>query len=107
MIEEQKERLRQFTDIVLETAQVRDPKTGAGILLSRLRTTEGSGLRHEVRCTSNPGGVGHNFVRTRWAIPDDGSASERRDPVTGFRRVFRFRAGRSAQRPLVGVQCGA
>ncbi|MBV9008826.1 MAG: terminase family protein [Verrucomicrobia bacterium] len=57
-------------------------------LLSRLRSPEGSGLRHEVRATCNPGGPGHNWVKQRWNIPDDGSASERRDPITNYRRVF-------------------
>ncbi len=57
-------------------------------MLSRLRTREGSGLRHEVRATTNPGGLGHSWVKSRWGIPDDGSAGERRDPITGYRRVF-------------------
>lgn len=57
-------------------------------MLSRLRARAGSGLRLEARATTNPGGVGHSWVRIRWGIPDDGSASERRDPRTGFRRVF-------------------
>ena len=66
-----------------------EPVNGAYLyLLSRLRTREGSGLRHEVRATTNPGGVGHNWVKSRWGIPDDGGASERRDPITNFRRVF-------------------
>jgi hypothetical protein len=57
-------------------------------LISRLRSPEGSGLRHEIRATCNPGGVGHHWVKQRWGIPDDGSASERIDPKTGWRRVF-------------------
>lgn len=57
-------------------------------LLSRLRAVEGSGLRLEVRATSAPGGVGHSWVKSRWNIPDDGSASEAIDPATDFRRVF-------------------
>jgi Terminase large subunit, T4likevirus-type, N-terminal len=57
-------------------------------LLSRLRSVEGSGLRLEVRSTCTPGGVGHGWVKARFAIPDDGSASERTDPSTGYRRVF-------------------
>jgi len=66
-----------------------EPVNGAYLyLLSRLRTQEGTGLRLEVRATTNPGGVGHNWVKCRWGIPDDGSASERRDPATGYRRVF-------------------
>src|SRR5947207_570648 len=57
-------------------------------LQSRLRAPAGSKLRLEIRCASNPGGVGHTWVKTRWNIPDDGSACERRDPQTGYRRVF-------------------
>ena len=57
-------------------------------LLSRLRSVAGSGLRLEVRSTCTPGGIGHGWVRARFAIPDDGSPSERLDPATGYRRVF-------------------
>jgi hypothetical protein len=57
-------------------------------MLSRLRAVEGSGLRLEVRATCTPGGVGHGWVKSRWNIPNDGSASEVIDPKTGFRRVF-------------------
>ena len=62
--------------------------TGYLFLVSRLRSPEGSGLRHELRAVCNPGGVGHSWVKQRWGIPDDGSASERIDPKTGYRRVF-------------------
>jgi hypothetical protein len=57
-------------------------------MLSRLRAVEGSGLRLEVRATCTPGGVGHSWVKSRWNIPDGGSASEVIDPASGFRRVF-------------------
>jgi terminase large subunit-like protein len=57
-------------------------------LLTRLRATEESNLRLEVRSTCCPGGPGHAWVKTRFSIPDDGSASECRDAATGFRRVF-------------------
>jgi hypothetical protein len=57
-------------------------------LISRLRSPEGSGLRHEIRATTNPGNVGHAWVKQRWGIADDGGPCERRDPKTGFRRVF-------------------
>jgi hypothetical protein len=57
-------------------------------LLSRLRAVEDSGLRLEVRATTCPGGSGHSWVKSRWAIPNDGSGSERIDPQSGFRRVF-------------------
>ena len=57
-------------------------------LLSRLRSPEGSGVKHEVRCATNPAGPGLGWVRARWQIPDDGSASECIDEATGFRRQF-------------------
>ncbi len=57
-------------------------------LISRLRSPEGSGLRHEIRASTNPGNCGHSWVKQRWGIPDEGSASERRDPKTNYRRVF-------------------
>lgn len=57
-------------------------------MLSRLRAVEGSGLRLECRATCTPGGIGHNFVKARWGIPNDGSSSEVIDPQTGYRRVF-------------------
>src|SRR5262249_26980406 len=57
-------------------------------LMSRLRTTEGTNLRLEIRATCCPGGPGHGWVRSRFNIPDAGSASECRDPATGYRRVF-------------------
>ncbi len=66
-----------------------EPVNGSYLyLVSRLRSPEGSGLRHEIRATTNPGGIGCRWVQNRWGIPDDGSASERRDPVTFYRRVF-------------------
>ena len=57
-------------------------------MLSRLRTTKGSGLRLEVRSSANPLGPGTSFVRARFKIPDDGSASECVDQATGFHRRF-------------------
>jgi len=57
-------------------------------LLSRLRTTKGSNLRLEVRSSANPLGPGASWVRQRFAIPDDGSASECVDDATGFHRKF-------------------
>ena len=80
-------------------------------MLSRLRAVEGSGLRMEVRATCTPGGVGHNWVRSRWQIPDDGSSSEVIDPQTGYRRVFiratirdnPYLAGTSYERSLAAL----
>ncbi|MEY2487118.1 MAG: hypothetical protein QOH39_2766 [Verrucomicrobiota bacterium] len=57
-------------------------------LLSRLRATETSGLRLEIRSTCTPGGQGHFWVQDRFGIPPDGSASEVVDPETGYRRCF-------------------
>lgn len=66
-----------------------EPANGAYLyMISRLRATEASGLRLEIRATTNPGGIGHNWVKARWRIPDDGGRSQLRDPVTGYRRVF-------------------
>jgi Terminase large subunit, T4likevirus-type, N-terminal len=57
-------------------------------LHSRLRAPAGSNLRLEIRAATNPGGVGHSWVKQRWGIEDNGGPSERRDPQTGYRRVF-------------------
>ena len=57
-------------------------------LQSRLRAPAGSNLRLEIRCATNPGGCGHGWTKTRFAIEDHGGPSERRDPQTGYRRVF-------------------
>jgi len=57
-------------------------------MMTRLRATTGSELRLEMRATCTPGGPGHAWVKERFKIPDDGSASECVDPVTKYRRVF-------------------
>jgi Terminase large subunit, T4likevirus-type, N-terminal len=57
-------------------------------LLSRLRTTKGSGLRLEVRSSGNPLGPGATWVRHRFAVPNDGGASACVDEATGFHRRF-------------------
>ncbi|MEO5856243.1 MAG: hypothetical protein ABIR21_09345 [Chthoniobacterales bacterium] len=80
-------------------------------MLSRLRAVEGSGLRMEVRATCTPGGIGHNWVRARWRISDDGGSCEVIDPQTGYRRVFiratiadnPFLAGTSYERSLAAL----
>jgi hypothetical protein len=66
------------------------PCNGSYVYLSltRLRATEGSGLRLEVRATCTPGGVGNSWVQSRWNIPNDGGASEVIDAQNGYRRVF-------------------
>ena len=57
-------------------------------MLSRLRTTKGSGLRLEVRSSANPLGSGSFWVKSRFNVPDNGTASECVDPDTGFHRRF-------------------
>src|SRR5260370_32584059 len=57
-------------------------------LLSRLRTTKGSGLRLEVRSSANPLGPGASWVRQRFNISGDGGPSESIDPDNGFHRRF-------------------
>ena len=57
-------------------------------LLTRLRAVEGSGLRLQMVSTCNPGGVGGQWVQTRFGIPDSGESSERLDPATGHRKQF-------------------
>jgi len=57
-------------------------------LLSRLRTTKGSGLSLEVRSSANPLGPGSTWVRQRSKIPGDGGPSECVDEATGFHRRF-------------------
>ena len=43
-------------------------------LLTRLRSTNPA-IKCYCRATTNPGGYGHNWVKERWRIPDDGSAT--------------------------------
>jgi len=59
-----------------------DEKTGASyckpylFLLGRLRAVAGSGLKLRIRCTCNPGGLGHEWVRSRFQVPGAGTYSE-------------------------------
>ena len=49
---------------------------GYEYLLSRLRAGQDHNrLARYCRATCNPGGFGHEWVRDRWAIPDEGSAT--------------------------------
>lgn len=57
-------------------------------MLSRLRSVAGTNLRLRVRSTTNPGGPGHEWVRARFRIPDDGTYSESFDRRTMTFRVF-------------------
>lgn len=57
-------------------------------MLSRLRRRADSMVRLMVRGTCNPGGVGHHWVKARFAINDAGDGSRLRDPKTGLHRSF-------------------
>jgi len=79
---------RQFSTILWDelTSQ---PNDGAYVyLMSRLRAAESSGLRLQIISTATPGGPGHAWVQSRFAIPPDGSSSEVTDAATGWRRKF-------------------
>jgi hypothetical protein len=71
-----------------------DPATGEPIcfpylfLLGRLRSVVGSGCKLRIRATTNPGGAGHEWVRARFKIPDDGGASEVYDYLVKEWRLF-------------------
>lgn len=51
-------------------------------LMSRLRRAEGFPIPLRVRCTSNPGGIGHDWVKERFPIPVNGE--NRRIPGRTF-----------------------
>ena len=55
---------------------------------SRLRAPKDSGLILEIRCTATPGGVGMQWVKSYFRIPDSGESTEFVDEVTGFRRAY-------------------
>lgn len=57
-------------------------------MLGRMRAVTGSNLRLRMRATTNPGGPGHQWVRSRWKIPDEGTASEVWDSDTDSWRIF-------------------
>jgi Terminase large subunit, T4likevirus-type, N-terminal len=61
---------------------------GYKFLMSRLRTPRGTNLPLEIRCTAVPLGVGRDWVKHRWGIPDDGGPSLVSDPATGLHRRF-------------------
>lgn len=43
-------------------------------LFTRLRRLTGSTVEPKMRSATNPGGPGHDWVKARWAIPDDGES---------------------------------
>ena len=55
---------------------------------SRLRAPKDSNLRLEIRCTATPGGVGMQWVKSYFRIPDSGESTEFVDDMTGFRRAY-------------------
>lgn len=64
------------------------PYSGAyDILLSRLRSPDPN-IRLRMRATTNPGGVGHGWVRSHFDIPADGSRSKVWDDVRKRWRKF-------------------
>ena len=54
-------------------------------LISTSRSTVRE-LRPQVFCTTNPGGVGHKWVRARWV--DKANARTFHDPISGKTRIF-------------------
>lgn len=76
-------------------------------MLSRNRTTNPR-IKPYMRATCNPGGVGHEWVRQEWRIPDEGSATrfrvELKDPETGkiLIKRFRFIPARLSDNPYLG-----
>jgi hypothetical protein len=79
---------RQFSTIAWDEITSQPTDSPYVYLMSRLRATEGSGLKLQVLSTATPGGPGHAWVQSRFAIPPDGSASEVISPDTKWRRVF-------------------
>ena len=76
-------------------------------LFSRLRTSNPA-LRCLMRANCNPGGRGHKWVRERWGIKDDGSATLQRLIVTladGTQRTMsrRFIPARLSDNPYLGA----
>lgn len=79
---------RQFSFIGWdELTQWKDDKAYV-YMLSRLRAPKDADVKLRVRSTSNPGGVGHHWVKSRFGIQDEGSATKIYDPDTGYPRRF-------------------
>jgi len=79
---------RQFSYIGWdELTQWKDDKSYV-YMLSRLRAPKGSNVTLRVRATTNPGGVGHHWVKTRFGILDAGGPTEFKDQNTGTWRRF-------------------
>jgi hypothetical protein len=58
-------------------------------MLSRLRAPKGANIDLRVRATTNPGGIGHHWVKDRWNIKDEGgSASLWDDKAKGWRKFI-------------------
>lgn len=57
-------------------------------LLGRLRSVVGTGVKLRVRSTTNPGGIGHQWVRDRFKIDGEGSATKFYDYETRTWRMF-------------------
>jgi hypothetical protein len=57
-------------------------------MFSRLRRGVHSKVRLQIRATYNPGGIGHTWIKNRFAINDAGDPSLVKDPITGLHRAF-------------------
>jgi hypothetical protein len=69
-------------------------------LLSRLRSPDPD-LKCFVRAATNPGGPGHQWVRNRWQIPDDGSPMTTSVDIEGRAMVRRFIPARLVDNPYL------
>jgi hypothetical protein len=67
-------------------------------MISRLRSTL-PGIRCYVRATTNPGGAGHEWVKQRWAIPDEGGSTVQRLQLGDKTWVRRFVSARLKDNP--------
>lgn len=89
---------RQFQYIGWDELTQWPTDAGYKYLLSRLRTTNPA-IKCYVRATCNPGGVGHEWVRKYFAIPDDGSPSRVEREIDGRPIVRRFIPARLSDNP--------
>jgi len=69
-------------------------------LLSRLRTPDPS-IKCFCRATTNPGGIGHDWVQKRWRIQDDGSPSRVRVHIGDTTVHRRFIPARLSDNPYL------
>ncbi len=65
---------------------------------TRLRSSDPS-LKCYMRATTNPGGPGHEWVRSHWAIPDEGTSTFQKVPVGKSIIRRRFISARLSDNP--------